>query len=61
MKADARNKRVAAPTPSFSEDEIRQRAFELFEARGGQEGHELEDWLRAESEIRNAKKDAIAA
>jgi len=35
------------------EDEIRQRAFELFEARGGQEGRELEDWLQAEEEIRS--------
>lgn len=61
MQADSRNKPVAKETPSISEDEIRRRAFELFEARGGQEGHELEDWLRAESEIRSAKKDAAAA
>lgn len=61
MKADSQNTPVAKATPSISEDEIRRRAFELFEARGGQDGHELEDWLRAESEIRNAKKDAAAA
>lgn len=60
MKAVSR-KPVAKETPSISEDEIRRRAFELFEERGGQEGHELEDWLRAESEIRRASKDAAAA
>jgi hypothetical protein len=61
MKADSQNKPAAKETPSLSEDEIRRRAFELFEERGGQEGHELEDWLRAESEIRRATQDAAAA
>lgn len=30
-------------------DEIRQRAFSLFEKRGRVHGLDLEDWLRAES------------
>lgn len=60
MKAVSR-KPVAKETPSISEDEIRRRAFELFEERGGQEGHELEDWLRAESEIRRTSEGAAAA
>jgi len=29
------------------------RAHELYEQRGKEEGHEKEDWLRAESEIAN--------
>ena len=33
------------------EDEIRTRAYELYLARGAQPGRELEDWLRAESEL----------
>lgn len=33
------------------EDQIRQRAYELYEARGGEDGHELEDWYRAKEEI----------
>ncbi len=33
------------------QEQIRQRAYELYEARGGEEGHDLEDWLRAEEEI----------
>ncbi len=30
---------------------IARRAYELFEARGREHGHDLEDWLRAESEL----------
>ena len=32
-------------------DEIAQLAFSLYESRGREEGHELEDWLRAEQEL----------
>ena len=61
MKADSRSKRVAILEPPSVEQEIRQRAYELFEARGGEEGHELEDWLRAEEEIKGNKSKALAA
>jgi len=30
---------------------IRKRAYQIFEMRGRQPGHELDDWLRAEREI----------
>ena len=30
---------------------IRTRAYELYEQRGFQEGHELDDWLQAEREV----------
>jgi hypothetical protein len=33
------------------EDQIRLRAYELYEARGGEGGHDLEDWFRAKEEI----------
>ena len=32
---------------------IRERAYQLFEARGRQSGHELDDWLRAEREVKH--------
>ncbi len=32
-------------------DRIRQRAYDLYVARGQEDGHELEDWLQAEAEI----------
>jgi hypothetical protein len=35
-----------------TDDVIRERAYELFERRGGEPGHELEDWLTAERELR---------
>jgi hypothetical protein len=31
---------------------IRRRAYEIFEARGGQSGHEVEDWHQAEQEVK---------
>jgi hypothetical protein len=30
---------------------IRERAYRIFEARGRQPGHDLDDWLQAEREI----------
>lgn len=33
------------------EDEIRRRAYELYEERGRQDGFQEEDWARAETEI----------
>jgi DUF2934 family protein len=36
-----------APTP----EEIAQLAYELYESRGGQDGNDLEDWLRAEQQL----------
>jgi len=39
----------AARLPEF----IRQRAYELFEERGQQPGHEVEDWLQAERELKH--------
>jgi hypothetical protein len=33
---------------------IAQRAYELYEQRGWQDGRELEDWLRAERELGEA-------
>jgi hypothetical protein len=32
-------------------DEIRRRAYEIYLERGGGQGHDLEDWLRAEREF----------
>jgi hypothetical protein len=43
------------------EYQIRLRAYELYEARGRQDGHEVEDWLRAEEEITEKKARTIAA
>ncbi len=44
-------KKYVPPTPINVDDEIRQRAYELSEARGFIPGHENDDWLVAEREI----------
>jgi len=36
---------------SMREEEIRRRAYEIYLARGGEPGHDLEDWLQAEREV----------
>ena len=45
-----------ATFPLFQEfakkfDEVRDRAFQLFEGRGSNLGHDFEDWLKAEREV----------
>jgi hypothetical protein len=55
--------KVTAPTnmtPGLppTVEEIRQRAQEIFIARGGAPGKELEDWLRAEQELKQERAAA---
>ena len=45
----------------FTEELIRVRAYRLYEERGCEHGHDLEDWLRAEAEIFGKKPAAAAA
>ena len=61
MKADARAKPIAISESPDIEDEIRRRAYQLFEGRGKEVGRELEDWLRAEEEVRGTKTKSTAA
>ncbi len=42
-------------------DEIRLRAYELYEHRGRQDGHDLEDWLQSEAEVRSTLKKTRGA
>jgi Protein of unknown function (DUF2934) len=65
MRPDATKK---PPTTEISElqdfeleYQIRLRAYELYEERGRQDGHDEEDWLRAEAEITNKKARTVAA
>ncbi len=39
------------PDPTQLEEQISRRAYELYEARGREHGHDREDWLQAEAEI----------
>ena len=42
------------------EQEIRNRAYEIYLQRGGQPGYELEDWLQAERELSTNLAAAMA-
>lgn len=61
MKPEFRSRPVMVAEPPDIEEQIRKRAYELFEVRGREEGHELEDWLRAEKEIVVGTSEAAAA
>jgi Protein of unknown function (DUF2934) len=37
------------------QDQIRRRAYELYEQRGSNDGQEVSDWLQAESEVAQKK------
>jgi hypothetical protein len=41
----------AVPPSHQIQDRIRQRAHEIYEARGREHGHDLDDWLIAEAEV----------
>ena len=43
------------------EEKIRARAYELFEARGHEHGHDVDDWLQAEGEILGKQRKVAAA
>jgi len=64
-KAEAAGKQPATSPASVSEqsvaanepthEEIKQRAYSIYLLRGGADGHDLDDWLQAEREIREAR------
>ena len=62
MKPELLTKRDAASTAP-DEENVRARAYELYEVRGRIDGHAEEDWLQAEGEVtgNNERKDARAS
>jgi hypothetical protein len=48
-------RRSAPPSPEPSVDEIRRRAYERYQERGGNHGQHFDDWLEAEKELRTKK------
>ncbi len=62
MAKHRRKKSPVSTTAEFDpnlEEEIRRRAYELYQERGREHGHDLDDWLQAEAEI--IRKGAKAA
>jgi hypothetical protein len=45
----------APPSPGPSVDEIRRRAYERYQQRGGNHGRHFDDWFEAERELRSKK------
>ena len=63
MSIDAAKKQPTSVTSEPQElvHQIRLRAYQLYEARGRKDGHELEDWFRAKEEMTIKKfRTAIA-
>ncbi len=55
IRKPRRTKQAASPSygnGSLTAEEIGRRAYEIYLERGGEPGHELEDWLQAEQELR---------
>ena len=50
----ASRKKTSVAAPPIPASDIAHRAFELFAARGGEHGHDVDDWLRAEHELTSA-------
>lgn len=45
----------------LTEEIIRLRAYQLFEKRGGEHGHDVEDWIQAEAEVMGKKPTELSA
>lgn len=54
----ARETKPSAAAPIGGDGEVARRAYALFLARGGEHGHDMEDWLEAEREVnREARRE----
>ena len=54
MQVDGKAEQAAARhrSPAPTSEQIQRRAYEIYEARGREAGHELDDWLLAEYELK---------
>jgi len=58
MKVTQRAQSLPQTTPQKTEpadglqEQIRVRAYELYEQRGREDGHDVEDWLQSEAEVK---------
>ncbi len=48
---------IPKSTITMSQEQIKNRAYELYLQRGRAEGHALEDWLAAEKELKALQKE----
>jgi hypothetical protein len=57
-KKEAKQQSVIGEKPQPTEDESRKRAYELYCARNGGPGSEVDDWLKAETELKEERATA---
>ena len=56
----SQNNRNSSRQPVLSTQEsIQQRAYDVYMKRGQEPGHELEDWLLAEEQIREEQEHSV--
>jgi hypothetical protein len=51
---------TSAAQTAVAEDQIARRAYELYCARGREDGHDLDDWLQAECDLRGEERTSAA-
>lgn len=51
--ADRSPKALTDAVAQVTEHDIARRAYDLYLARGGEAGHDVDDWLQAEQELRH--------
>ena len=51
---------AVAIASGVTESDIARRAFELYCDRGCDDGHDVDDWLNAERELRDASRSSAA-
>ncbi len=61
MPIPLRTPQEAAEARSELEEQIRRRAYKLYEQRGRVDGHALDDWLQAEAEMSDIRNKTRAA
>jgi hypothetical protein len=49
----------ANSAPPIDRSVVARRAYDLYEARGRESGHDVEDWLQAERELKEATSPTV--
>ena len=58
---EGRQRLSVVSSDHVGEEIIRKRAYELYQERGMEDGHDVEDWLRAEEEVPTRETQSAAA
>ena len=60
MPSVVESQTALAIASGVSESDIARRAFELYCDRGREDGHDVDDWLNAERELRDVSRSSAA-